>query len=177
MSWFNLFRNSWAVGILCTQKKGWRKKIGLSEKWFSGGKGLIRWHREAWPDMHSEEHNMLKLWNRNTGNQLTQLKTGNYSCSWTKLGIKSSQDSWFLLQYRYFTINSVKNENLSRCWWFLSVGDIVLAHFGPLTANWASFLASAVDNHVHSCLSFHDYTVLGYFNRKMCHITKLMSSV
>lgn len=114
MSWFNLFRNSWAVGILCTQKKGWRKKIGLSEKRFSGGKGLIRWHSlEKHDQMHFWMHNMLKLWNRSPHwNQLTQLKTGNYSCSWTKLGIKRSHESWFLLQYRYFNMNSVKDENL-----------------------------------------------------------------
>lgn len=59
------------LGFYAHRKRDGERRY-LSEKWFSGGKGLIRWHSLEKHDLmclrcaeeHFWMHNMLKLWNR-----------------------------------------------------------------------------------------------------------------
>ncbi len=49
----------------------------------------------------------------------------------------------------------------SGCWWCNGVGDIFLAHFGPLSTNWASFKRHSLpEYYCWPCPSLYDYSVL-----------------
>ncbi len=71
--------------------------------------------------------------------------------NWTKdwKNITWSDESWFLLPHSdvgsEFGVKNMKAWIILPClngsgwWWCNGVGDVVLAHFGPLSTNWASF--------------------------------------
>jgi len=65
-------------------------------------------------------------------------------------------------------------------WWCNGVGVIFLAHFGPLSTNWASFkLHSLLEYCCWPCPSLYDYSVPIFWctsSRIMHHVTKLKSS-
>ncbi len=70
--------------------------------------------------------------------------------------------------------------NDSGWWWCNGVGDIFLAHFKPLSTNWASFkLHSLPEYCCWPCPSLYDYSVSIFWctsSRIMHHVTKLKSS-
>ncbi len=59
--------------------------------------------------------------------------------------------------------------NGSGCWWCNGAGDIFLAHFGPLSTNWASLYATAylciVADHVHPFMTTVYPSSDGYFQQ------------
>ncbi len=62
-------------------------------------------------------------------------------------------------------------------WWCKGVGDIFLAHFGPLSTNWASFKHHSLPEYFcWPCPSLYDYSVPIFWWRIMHHVTKLKSS-
>ncbi len=83
-----------------------------------------------------------------------------------------SDESRFLLRYSDDTVRIWRKEHEHRSilpclngsgwwWWFNGVGDIFLAHFGPLYSNWASFKRHSLpEYYCCPCPSLYDYSVL-----------------
>ncbi len=72
--------------------------------------------------------------------------------------------------------------NVSGWWWWCNgVGDIFLAHFGPLSTNWALFKRHSLPEYFcWPCPSLYDYSVPssdGYFQQDNapCHKTQIIS--
>ncbi len=65
-------------------------------------------------------------------------------------------------------------------WWCNGTGDIFLAHFGPLSTNWAAFKRHSLPEYCcWPCPSLYDYSVPIFWctsRRIMHHVTKLKSS-
>ncbi len=75
----------------------------------------------------------------------------------------------------------VKNMKAWWWWWCNAVGDIFLAHFGPLSTNWASFKHHSLPEYCcWPCPSLYDYSVPisdGYFQQDNapCHKAQIIS--
>jgi len=68
--------------------------------------------------------------------------------------------------------------NGSGCWWCNGVGDIFLAHVGPLSTNWASFKNKRPEYCFWPCPSLYDPSSDGYFlqDNVPCHKAEIFSN-
>ncbi len=95
-----------------------------------------------------------------------------------------SDESWFLLQHSdvgsEFGVKNMKAWTIlpclngSGCWWWCNgVGDIFLAHFGPLSTNWASFKFHSLPEPFMTTV----YHLLMYFQQDNapCHKAQIIS--
>jgi len=72
-----------------------------------------------------------------------------------------------------------QNEDMDPSWWCNGVGDVFLAHFRSLSANWASFKCqSIVSDHVHPFMATMSPSSDGYFQQDNapCHKTRITMS-
>ncbi len=97
-----------------------------------------------------------------------------------------SDESRFLLRHSDGRVRILRKEHESMIhpswWWCNGVGAILLAHFGPLSTNWASFRHHGlpelciVPEHVHPFMTQCTHLLMVTSSRIMHHVKKLKSS-
>ncbi len=112
--------------------------------------------------------------------------------NWTKdwKNVTWSDESWFLLRHSdvgsELALRTWKAWIILPClngsgwWWCSGVGDVVLAHFGSFSTNWALFKRHSLPEYCSwPCPSLYDYSVHIFWctsSRIMHHVTKIKSS-